>query len=253
VTRFSIDPVTIGFDTTLDEYVEAVAAGGFTSAEWPVIWACGDDSGSLVRARAAFERMAVEPTQFTSAIGVPGNLAVERAAFAKRVVEFQKLCRVGRAVGSTRASLFVDEHLHGGIPLSFNELVERVRLVADAAASHGVSVVIGWHDRSLLDKAAAVHQAAGGGFGLIIDTFTLHRSGLNAGFVDQLPTGVVGWVRVGDGSTHATAATHPSHRLPSWPRRDRSARHGRRLPAQRLRRAALDRVRRPPAGAADQG
>src|SRR5262249_53059065 len=213
VEPYCMDPATVGFDVTLPEYVDAAAEGGFRAVEWPVSWATPDPDGSWARSAALFRDRAVHPTQFASVFGVPGNLAVPEPLFHRRLARFPAVCTAGRAVGTDRCSLFVDVAWHGGVALPVQVVAERIRQVVTVASAHGVRVVIGLHNRPLLDQAAAIGAAAGVPFGFIIDTFTLYRHGLTAGFVDRLPPRSGGRVRVGDAPAGidpgAPAYAHP--------------------------------------------
>jgi sugar phosphate isomerase/epimerase len=193
-----VDPVTLGFDLTLAEYAAAVGAAGFPAAEWPVIWAEPGPQGDYAPTRAAFTTAGVVPIQFTCGLGVPGNLAVGADEFQQRLAEFAGHCRSGRAAGCARAAAFFDDHSHGGVELSEEEILDRVTAVAAAAADHGVEVVIGWHGRRLLELCGRIRSSSGGAFGVIIDTYTLARHGLGPQFVRTLPAGAIGWVRLGD-------------------------------------------------------
>src|ERR1700678_2382995 len=132
-----MDPATIGFDITLEEYVVAAAQGGFRAVEWPVIWAHEQVlTGSAAAAREIFRTHNVEPVQFTSGFGVPGNLAVPGDLFEHRLVEFDQNCSIARAVGAIRASAFFDMVKHNGITLSTREIVDRAQQVTSVAARH---------------------------------------------------------------------------------------------------------------------
>ncbi|MEV4539002.1 TIM barrel protein [Asanoa sp. NPDC049518] len=193
-----MDPATLGFDLSLEEYATAVGAAGFSAAEWPVTWADPGPLGDYAPTLAAFVAARVTPLQFTSGMGVPGNLAVRAKEFRRRLVDFAGHCRSGHAVGSTRAAAFFDDRCHGGVELSEQEILGRATAVAAVAADHGVAVVIGWHGRRLLELCGRVYTSSGGAFGLIMDTYTLARYGLGPKFVRTLPVGAVGWVRLGD-------------------------------------------------------
>jgi sugar phosphate isomerase/epimerase len=198
VTGLCVDPVTLGFDLTIAEYAAAVGAAGFSAAEWPVTWAEPGPQGDYAPTRAAFAAAGVTPIQFTSGLGVPGNLAVRADEFRQRLIEFTGHCRIARAVGCARAAAFFDDRSHGGVELSEQEILDRVTAVAAVAADHGVKVVIGWHGRRLLELCGRIHRSSGGTFGLIMDTFTIARHGLGPQFVRALPAGAIGWVRLGD-------------------------------------------------------
>lgn len=198
MTSLCVDPVTLGFDIALADYVAAVGGAGFPAAEWPVTWAEPGPAGDFAPTRDAFVDAGVAPIQFTSGLGVPGNLSIATDAFEHRLAEFGDHCRTARAVGCTRASTFLDDRHHGGVELSEDEIVDRVTEVAAVAGEHGVDVVVGWHGPRLLELCGRVHHASGGEFGLIIDTFTLARHGLGPAFIRTLPAGAIGWVRVGD-------------------------------------------------------
>lgn len=193
-----VDPVTLGFDLTLAEYTAAVGAAGFPAAEWPVIWAEPGPRGDYAPTRAAFTTTGVVPIQFTCGLGVPGNLAIGADEFRRRLAEFAGHCRSGRAAGSARAAAFFDDRSHAGGELSEQKILDRVAAVAAVAADHGVEVVIGWHGRRLLELCGRIYSSSGGAFGIIIDTYTLARYGLGPQFVHTLPSGAIGWVRLGD-------------------------------------------------------
>lgn len=198
MTSLCVDPVTLGFDITLADYVAAVGGAGFLTAEWPVIWAEAGPAGDFSPTRDAFIDAGVAPIQFTNGLGVPGNMSMATDTFGHRLSEFRDHCRTARAVGCTRASTFLDDCDHGGVALSEDEIVDRVAALAAVAGVHGVAVVVGWHGLRLLELCGRVYQASGGVFGLIIDTFTLARHGLGPAFIRTLPAGSIGWVRVGD-------------------------------------------------------
>jgi sugar phosphate isomerase/epimerase len=197
--QFCMDPATIGFDITLEEYIIAAAQGGFRAVEWPVIWAREQTlKGSAAAAREIFRAYGVEPLQFTSGFGVPGNLAVPHDLFEHLLVEFDQNCSIARAVGAIRGSAFFDMVKHNGISLSTQEIVDRVQQVTSVAARHGIRMVIGWHDPSLLAVAGAIYEEADKAFGLLVDAFTMYRAGFGSELIRTLAEGAVGWVRVGD-------------------------------------------------------
>jgi sugar phosphate isomerase/epimerase len=212
--RFCIDPATIGFDVKIEEYVSAAAAGGFEAVEWPmaaVETRIGD--ASILCLRELFRAHDVEPLQFTSGFGVPGNLAVADEAFEQRLPEFDLACTLARRVGTSRASLFFDLGRHEGVTLGMDRVVDRARRVAAVAAGHRIRLVIGWHDASLLETVGSTYTRADGEFGLLIDTFTLHQAGFGPELVEALPNGSVEWIRVGDAApgTRRSARLLPGH------------------------------------------
>ncbi len=230
-----VDPVTFGFDLTLAEYTAAVGAAGFPAAEWPVIWAEPGPRGDYAPTRAAFTTTGVVPIQFTCGLGVPGNLAIGADEFRRRLAEFAGHCRSGRAAGSARAAAFFDDRRHAGGELSEQKILDRVAAVAAVAADHGVEVVIGWHGRRLLELCGRIYSSSGGAFGVIIDTYTLARYGLGPQFVHTLPSGAIGWVRLGDAIV--TEGLHPTNAARHRHYRHQGHRTG--LPRQRLRRSTV--------------
>jgi sugar phosphate isomerase/epimerase len=198
VLQACVDPVTIGFDVSLAEYIAAARAGGFGMVEWPVVWADAGRDGEGGPTRDLFGSADVEPIQFTCGLGVPGNLSVPGDAFRERLAEFDIHCDIANGVGCLRAAAFFDANAHAGVELDAASIVRRLRDVAGIARRHGISVVVGWHGRRLLELCPSVYAAMDGEIGLIVDTFTLARYGLGGDFVRGLPPGAVRWARVGD-------------------------------------------------------
>lgn len=212
--RFCIDPATIGFDVTLEQYIAAVGAGGFRAAEWPAAAVPADaPMAHATRLGDVFRAHGVEPKQFTSGFGVPGNLAVAEPVFEGRLSGFDRVCAYASCVGTTHAALFFDMERHEGVPLTPEAVIHRIERVAAVAHRHGVQLAIGWHDASLLAIAGWIYTRVGEAANLLIDTFTLHRAGLDADLIDGLPDGAISWVRVGDARPGTDGTLGPRPRL----------------------------------------
>jgi sugar phosphate isomerase/epimerase len=190
----------VGFHLALADYVAAAAAGGFTLAEVPITWvsAHAREHGHAAAA-ALFAAHAVTPAQFTCGLGVPGNIAVPPELFAARLADLPAYAALADQAGCHRAALFCDVRRHEGGPLSDAELVDRACTVAGILSRWNISLSLGVIGRSLLMRVGGIwRQIDDAGVGILVDTVSLARAGLGAGWIGALPAGSIGWLRVAD-------------------------------------------------------
>jgi sugar phosphate isomerase/epimerase len=195
-----LDPACIGFDVDLETYVAAAAAGGFEVVEVPITWV--DDvvrGNGTARVDALFRTHGIAAAQFTCGLGIPGNLAVPDDLFESRLRDLPRYADLARSVGCGRASMFADGRRHEGVPLPTAVIVDRVTRIAAVLAAAGLALSVGFIGRERLLVAGDIWSEVGApSTGLLIDTISMAKAGLGAEWIDDLPAGSVGWLRVAD-------------------------------------------------------
>jgi sugar phosphate isomerase/epimerase len=195
-----LDPACVGFDTPLDELVDVARTAGFPAVEIPITWA---RHYAEAHGRAAVRQLLSSPppapAQFTCALGVPGNVCVPGDLLSERVGDLPGHAALARYAGLTRASVFCDMTRHEGVELGLDELVARIVTIAGTLAPFGVALSVGLIGRDLLEQAGEIWRRVGHpGVGLLVDTVSLAKAELGTGWVESLPSGSIGWLRLAD-------------------------------------------------------
>lgn len=195
-----LDPACTGFEISLADYVAAAAQGGFSLAEVPATWlAAHVQEHGLASLADLFAAHGVVPVQFTCGLGVPGNVAVAADLFAARLADLPAFAQLARGIGCHYASLFCDPQAHEGVDISDAELIRRVVDLRRALRPAGVNLSLGLIGAELLARAGAIWEQIGDpGVGILVDTISLARAGLGVSWIERLPTGSIGWLRVAD-------------------------------------------------------
>lgn len=195
-----LDPACVGFDTSLADYIAAAKAAGFRLAEVPITWAQEHAVAHGRQAtRALLSTSRPAPAQFTCGLGVPGNVCVSQDLFAERLAALAAHADLARFLGVPRASVFCDMSRHEGEPAAAAEVVRRISQIADVLESYGIALSVGLIGRDLLDRAAGMWRAIDRpDVGILVDTVSLAKAGLGADWVETLPAGAIGWLRLAD-------------------------------------------------------
>lgn len=195
-----LDPACVGFDASLADYIAAAKAAGFALAEVPITWAhdhAAAHGWPATRSLLGTGRPA--PAQFTCCLGVPGNVCVSEDLFSERLAGLAAHADLAAYLGVPRASVFCDMSGHEGEPVSAAEVAGRITRIADVLEPFGIALSVGLIGRDLLERAAGIWRAAGRrGVGILVDTVSLAKAGLGAQWVDALPAGAIGWLRLAD-------------------------------------------------------
>ncbi|MFG3225341.1 TIM barrel protein [Kitasatospora sp. NPDC048194] len=194
---WALDPGTLGFALSFEQYLTVTAEAGYDWVEVPVAELVRLGPAAL---RNLCDRHGVRPGVFSCPWSGPYNGSVDDERFERRLRELPALLDLVAAAGGERVSAFFNGAREGMRQLGGAQLAERCGRLAQTAARHGVRFCLELNDPHHLRAAATVlAQAAGSAGGrpqLLVDTFHLFRAGCGPDWIDALPAGAIGWMHV---------------------------------------------------------
>lgn len=201
----SIDPATVGFDVPLFVLMDRAMAAGFKAIEFSIREIAAEISR---KGKDGFLHLLknhpISIAQFSCGTGIPSNLAISEDRFKKAFSEWSQYCHLAKELGILQASLLVnpikgDGYEIGGISLSKEVLVERLKKLMLPAQNCRIQVVVEICDPSLLEYSKEIWERVGSShLKLLVDTFNLLKLKDPITFLKSLPIESIGWVHVAD-------------------------------------------------------
>jgi sugar phosphate isomerase/epimerase len=181
----TVDLGSLGFSVPFNDAVGAAADAGFRACEFPIV-----SIGGL-----GHEAFPAALAQFSCGLGTPSDVLVEEQVFRRRLPGWLRACEYARTLGCARGSLLMRG---GALSTDWEVATDRLKLLAEAAATVGTSISLEVTDPEWIEPvAAAIRRSGLSNVGLLVDLYSVSTSPSPKALLGSVGP-LVEWVHIAD-------------------------------------------------------
>ncbi|UJW56462.1 sugar phosphate isomerase/epimerase [Bacillus sp. A116_S68] len=215
----SLDPGTIGFDLSLEAYLNVVSKVGFHTIEFALPYLKSYvEERSHKELKQLLNLYEVEIAQGTCGFGIPSNIAISKESFGKSLVTWEENCIFAGSIGINQVSVIINPTKGNGIDksgvqLEREEIIYRLNSLANIANKYQLKVAVEFIDDRFISEQLNIIRIIGkSNLGLLVDTYILGNQSDPISLIKSIPPEYIYWIHLSDSKERQNSDWLISHK-----------------------------------------